>query len=99
VHFNVTDSPTAAWTAQQLDEAFPNDSAPRCLLRDRDGIYGDEFRRRVKGMLIAEVRRRLHSYLRYYHGSRTHLALEKSSRTGRRRGTRAGTRRCPALVL
>jgi hypothetical protein len=133
VHFNVTDSPTAAWTAQQLVEAFPNDSAPRCLLRDRDGIYGDEFRRRVKGMLIAEVltaprspwqnpfvervigtirrepldhvivlserhlRRRLHSYLRYYHGSRTHLALEKSSRTGRRRGTRAGTRRCPAL--
>jgi len=85
------------------------------LLRDRDGIYGGEFRRRVKGMLIAEVltaprspwqnpfvervigtirrelldhvivlneghlRRRLRSYLRYYHGSRTHLALEKDA--------------------
>jgi hypothetical protein len=55
VHFNVTDSPTAAWTAQQLVEAFPDDSAPRFLLRDRDSIYGGEFRRHVKGMLIAEV--------------------------------------------
>ncbi len=55
VHFNETDSPTAAWTAQQIVEAFPDDSAPRYLLRDRDGIYGDEFRRRVQGMGVAEV--------------------------------------------
>ena len=115
VHFNVTDSPTAAWTAQQIVEAFPDDSAPRYLLRDRDCIYGCEFRKRVKSMGIAEVltaprspwqnpfaervigtirrelldhvivlneqhlRRRLRSYLRYYHGSRTHLALEKDA--------------------
>src|SRR5207302_2219580 len=37
-HFNVTDSPTAAWTAQQIVETFPDDSAPRYLLRDRDSI-------------------------------------------------------------
>jgi len=43
VHFNVTDSPTAAWTAQQIVEAFPDDSAPRYLLRDRDRIYGGDF--------------------------------------------------------
>ena len=55
VHFNVTDSPTAAWAAQQIVEAFPDDSAPRFLLRDRDNIYGGEFRRRVTGMRIAEV--------------------------------------------
>src|SRR5216684_2418531 len=55
VHFNLTDSPTAAWTAQQIVEAFPDDSAPRYLLHDRDSIYGGEFRRRVKGMRIAEV--------------------------------------------
>ena len=55
VHFNVTDSPTATWTAQQIVEAFPGDSAPRYLLRDRDGIYGGEFRRRVKAMGLAEV--------------------------------------------
>jgi len=115
VHFNVTDSPTAAWTAQQIIEAFPDDSAPRSLLRDRDSVYGGEFRRRVKSIGIAEVlttprspwqnpfaervigtirrelldhvivlnerhlRRRLRNYLRYYHGSRTHLALAKDA--------------------
>jgi len=55
VHFNVSDSPTAAWTAQQIIEAFPHDSAPRFLLRDRDSIYGGEFRRRVKSIGIAQV--------------------------------------------
>jgi putative transposase len=55
VHFNVTEHPTAAWTAQQIIEAFPEDTAPRFLLRDRDQIYGEEFRRRVSGMKIEEV--------------------------------------------
>ena len=55
VHFNVTDSPTAAWTAQQLVEAFPHDSAPRFLIRDRDGIFGGQFRQRVKAIGLAEV--------------------------------------------
>lgn len=36
VHVAVTDHPTAAWTAQQLREAFPWEEAPRYLLRDRD---------------------------------------------------------------
>src|SRR5262249_17187580 len=53
--FNVTDSPTAAWTARQIVEAFPDDSAPRYLLRDRDSIYGAEFRRRVQAIGIAEL--------------------------------------------
>ena len=87
----------------------------RHLLRDRDSIYGTEFRQRVRGIGIAEaltaprspwqnpfaervistirrelldhvivlneghLRRRLRSYFRYYHGSRTHLALEKDA--------------------
>jgi transposase InsO family protein len=55
VHINVTDHPTAVWTTQQLTEAFPDDSAPRFLLRDRDAIYSEEFARRVKGMGIREV--------------------------------------------
>lgn len=55
VHFNVTGSPTAAWAAQQIVEAFPGDSAPRYLLRDRDAIYGDVFRKRVEGLGIDEV--------------------------------------------
>jgi putative transposase len=55
VHFNVTEHPTAAWTAQQVVEAFPEDTAPRWLLRDRDAIYGEAFRQRVAGMGIGEV--------------------------------------------
>jgi putative transposase len=55
VHFNVTEHPTAVWTAQQLIDAFPNESAPPYLLRDRDQVYGQQFRHRVKGMGIDEV--------------------------------------------
>ena len=38
VHFNVTEFPGAKWTAQQIVEAFPWDTAPRYFLRDRDSI-------------------------------------------------------------
>jgi transposase InsO family protein len=55
IHFNVTEHPTAHWTAQQLVEAFPDDSAPAYLLRDRDQVYGQAFRHRVKGTGIEEV--------------------------------------------
>src|ERR1700730_17328756 len=55
VHLAITEHPTAMWTAQQIIEAFPDDSAPRWLLRDRDAIYGDVFRRRVAGLGITEV--------------------------------------------
>jgi len=50
LHFNITDSPSAAWTAQQLTEAFPYDKPPRYLLRDRDAIYGSEFVQRTLGL-------------------------------------------------
>src|SRR4029453_10479891 len=36
--FNVTEHPTAVWTAQQLVDAFPDESAPVYLLRDRDRV-------------------------------------------------------------
>jgi putative transposase len=55
VHFNVTEHPTAAWTAQQVVDAFPWAEAPRYLVRDRDRIYGASFRRRVRHMGIEEV--------------------------------------------
>jgi putative transposase len=41
VHVAVTDHPTAAWTAQQLRNAFPEDHAPRYLLHDRDTVFTD----------------------------------------------------------
>jgi len=110
LHFNVTEYPTAAWTSQQIIEAFADRDAPRYLLRDRDGIYGI---RRIASLCMEEVltaprspwqnpyaerligsirrdclnhfvilnarhlRRTLASYFAYYHGSRTHLGLDK----------------------
>ena len=56
LHLNVTDHPTAVWTLRQLTQAFPEDTAPNYLLRDRDGIYGQEFSRGGERMGIREVR-------------------------------------------
>jgi transposase InsO family protein len=55
VYFNVTEHPTAQWTAQQIVEAFPFDAAPRYLKRDGDGIYGERVTRRVESLGIDEV--------------------------------------------
>jgi transposase InsO family protein len=55
VHFNVTDHPTSRWTARQIVEAFPYDTEPRYLLRDRDRIYDSCFANRVREMGIEEV--------------------------------------------
>ena len=56
LHVNVTDTPTAQWSAQQLVEAFPWDTAPRYLLRDRDAVYGAVFSSRVQALGILEVK-------------------------------------------
>ena len=45
IQFNVSDSPTAAWTGQQVIEAFPFETAPKYMIRDREGIYGHEFKK------------------------------------------------------
>jgi len=115
LHFNVTEGPSAQWTGQQLVNAFPHDSAPKYVIRDRDKIYGAGFVRRVRAMGIEQVltaprspwqnpycervigtlrrecldhvivvgeqhlRRILRKYLEYYHGCRTHLALDKDA--------------------
>ena len=55
LHFNVTENPTAQWTAQQIVEAFPWGSAPKYLLRDRDAIYGGAFPQRLHAMGIEQV--------------------------------------------
>ncbi len=56
VHVNVTAHPTAAWTAQQIVEAFSGDGTePRFLIRDRDSIYGTTFSDRVANMGIEQV--------------------------------------------
>jgi putative transposase len=55
VHFAVTAHPTAEWTAQQLRYAFPWDSAPRYILRDRDSCYGDAFQKTAQALNIQEI--------------------------------------------
>ena len=55
VRFDVTRHPTAGWLSRQVTEAFPWDTAPRYLLRDRDASYGSDFRKRVDAMGITEV--------------------------------------------
>ena len=54
IHFNVTDSPTASWSGQQMIEAFPFESAPKYMIRDRDKIYGNEFRRKVHALMFSD---------------------------------------------
>ena len=56
LHFNVIRHPTAEWTGQQLREAFPFNQSPRYLLRDRDAIFGQDFRVQVRD--IGRVSRR-----------------------------------------
>jgi transposase InsO family protein len=55
IHKAVTEHPTAAWLSRQVTEAFPWDTAPRYLLRDRDASYGQHFRKQVAAMEITEV--------------------------------------------
>lgn len=55
VHFNVTEHPTAFWTAQQMAEASPEDATPRDLRRDGDKIYGQSLRDRVRSREIEQV--------------------------------------------
>ena len=53
VHFNVIEHPIADWAVQQIGEAFPEDRAPRYLIRDRDGVCDERFRDRVTEVLTA----------------------------------------------
>src|SRR6266487_1615940 len=54
VHFNVTEHPMPAWAAPQILEAFPEDLAPRYLIRDRDQIYGECLRSRLRDLGTTE---------------------------------------------
>ena len=56
VHCNVTEHPTVQWAIQQIVAAFPWETAPRSLLRDRDAISSVVFRHRVEHMGIEEVK-------------------------------------------
>ena len=55
LHFGISEHPTAAWSGQQMIEAFAEVDAKRYLIRDRDSIYGHEFRGRVQSLGMKEV--------------------------------------------
>jgi transposase InsO family protein len=116
---DVTEHPTAEWVARQLTEACGWGRVPRYIVRDRDCIYGEIFKRRLRAMgirdrptaprspwqnghaerLIGSIRREcldhvvvfgerhlrhvLLSYMEYYNGARTHLALNKDAPVSR----------------
>ena len=55
-HIAVTADPTAEWTARQIIEAFPDGQEPRYLVRDRDPMYGNDFKRHLESLAIADQR-------------------------------------------
>jgi putative transposase len=55
VNVDVTASPTAAWIWRQLIEATPWGTRPRHLLRDRDAVYGRDFRQRTRRIGIDAI--------------------------------------------
>jgi putative transposase len=61
VHVNVTASPTAAWVWRQVIEATPWGHKPRHLLRDRDAIYGRDFRQRARRIGIDAIATPIHA--------------------------------------
>src|SRR5271154_5138497 len=54
ISLSVTDHPTAEWIARQVTEAFPWDSAPAHLIRDRDAAYGHAVTKRLAAMGIRD---------------------------------------------
>lgn len=55
LHTNVTESPTAEWTARQVIEAIGLDDAPKHLVRDRDRKFSASFSRKVASAGLKEV--------------------------------------------
>ena len=55
VHTNVTESPTAEWTARQGIEAVGLDKLPKYLVRDRDRKFSAFFSRQVASVGLREV--------------------------------------------
>ncbi|MCD4816145.1 MAG: transposase [Methanosarcinales archaeon] len=55
VLFWLHSNPTAKWTGQQIAEVFPWDTTTKYIIRDRDAIYGEVVKTRIKNMNIEQV--------------------------------------------
>jgi transposase InsO family protein len=56
IHTAVTANPTAEWTARQLNEAFPWNTAPRFLIHDGHGYFRGVFQKRLRAINICGLR-------------------------------------------
>jgi putative transposase len=61
LHFNVTRHPASAGVSQQLCEAFPFDTAPKCLIFDRGTNFNDEVVETIKSFGIEPQRTNIQS--------------------------------------
>jgi putative transposase len=80
IHFTITEHPTAPWTSRPIVDAFPWDSAPRCLLRDRDSISSAAFPSRVNNLAIDEVKMAPRSLWQHPDGERCIGSLRRDRR-------------------
>jgi putative transposase len=55
LHFNLTQQASAAWTAQQIVEAFADRDPARYLIPDRDSIYGHQVGLPITALGMQEV--------------------------------------------
>jgi transposase InsO family protein len=54
LHLSTTEHPSAEWIAQQVTEAVGWELAPQYIIRDRDSLYGEVFKRRLCAMGIRD---------------------------------------------
>jgi hypothetical protein len=87
VHVAVTECPTAAWTAQQLRDAFPWDEAPCYLVHDRDAAF-HTWAPTASAMGIEEVLTAVRSRWQNAYVERLIGNLERTSRSTRSRRRR-----------
>ena len=56
LHWNVTDHPTASWTAQQFRMVVPGDQPHRFVIHDRDSIYSEGVDRVLQAMGLSVLK-------------------------------------------
>ena len=83
LHFNVTEHPTAAWTAQQIREAFADREPAQYAIRDRDGVYGNLVRECITSLGMEDVLTAPHSPWQKAYASHC-TSMKPSGRRGAR---------------
>jgi len=56
IHFGVTAHPTSSWVAQQLRDAFPNETFLRFLIYDNDSIFSERVTESIRNIGVEPMR-------------------------------------------